>query len=236
VSKFLLVAILFGALSAPLALADTFEEVGEDASQVIVNKYLVATKAQQTKLRGMASQVKIVGQLPKLAKTGNMTALRQITRIGKIAYKPLGFQGDDTIKKEVIARFLSAETEEKDNGPIAITPDNYRFKLKNTANLNGRKTYVLALTPKRKAVGLFKGELWLDAETSMPVRETGQFVKNPSLFLKKVSFVRDYAMNGDVSFPSHLESIAETRLFGKAELEIDYSEYAYADDTGDAAN
>ena len=74
-SKFLLVAMLFGALSAPLAFADTFEEVGEDASQVIVNKYLVATKAQQNKLRGMASQVKIVGQLPKLAKTGNIAEM-----------------------------------------------------------------------------------------------------------------------------------------------------------------
>ena len=78
-------------------------------------------------------------------------------------------------------------------------------------------------------IGLFKGELWLDGATGMPVREAGEFVKSPSVFLKKVEFVRDYEIHDGVAFPSHIESTVDTRLVGKAELSILFTNVSYPD-------
>ncbi len=55
--------------------------------------------------------------------------------------------------------------------------------------------------PRRKRVGLFKGELWLDPSTALPLRGWGDFVKSPSIFVKRVRFVRDYTSTGIVRIP-----------------------------------
>src|SRR6266403_1035601 len=164
--------------------ADTFSKgvafsKNDDAKLEIVNKYLDATQAQQKALRGAQMEVDIDAKLPKLEKQGKLRALRTISKLGQITYKALGFSGDNTIKKEVIARWLELESQGRDTGAIAITPQNYKFKLKATLEREGQRTAILQLIPRRKAVGLFKGELWLDMDTGMPVRESGQFVKNP---------------------------------------------------------
>jgi hypothetical protein len=78
------------------------------------------------------------------------------------------------------------------------------------------------VNPREKKVGLFKGELWLDAQTYLPVRESGTFVKSPSFMLKKVQFVRMYDLQNGVSVPQRTESQVETRFFGKVELSVDY--------------
>ena len=72
------------------------------------------------------------------------------------------------------------------------------------------------VSPRRKAVGLFHGELWLDAETALPLRESGRFVKSPSVFLKKIEFVREYQIQNGVAIPKHIESKADVRVFGRA--------------------
>jgi len=86
----------------------------------------------------------------------------------------------------------------------------------------------LQVAPRRKAVGLFKGELWVDSQTGMPVKETGQFVKSPSVFLKKIAFVRDYELAEGIAIPKHIESTVDTRLVGRAELDISFSHFAKA--------
>ncbi len=115
---------------------------------------------------------------------------------------------------------------------MSVSPENYKFKYKGTDQWNGRPVYVLQLTPREKKVGLFKGELWLDAETYMPVRESGAFVKTPSVFLKKMQFVREYEMQNGVSVPQRLESKADVRFIGPVELNINFLRYTREDQAG----
>ena len=204
----------------------------------MVSRYMDATQEQQTALRGGSMEVDIDARLPKRKMQGTLHALRNISRLGRITYHMLGFSGDNTVKTEVIARYLSAEVQANQGQPntsLAITPENYKFKYKGLELLNGRDTYVLRVTPRQKRVGLFKGELWLDAETYMPVRETGSFVKSPSVFLKKIQFVRNYLLQNGVSVPQHTESKIEARFFGPVELDINYQNFSKepeADATG----
>jgi hypothetical protein len=212
-----LVAFPFAAKGNPSA---------DDANLPIIAQYQDATRTQQAALRGVQMDVAIDAKLPRLEKQGKLIALRTISKLGKIGYKFLGFQGDDTIKQEVIARFLTAEME-ADKGPdIAITPANYKFRHRGSIERNGQRTELFQITPKKKRIGLFKGDLWLDAKTGMPVRESGEFVKMPSVFLKKVQFTRVYEIQDGIAIPKHLESRADVRLVGAAELNIAFSNFS----------
>ena len=66
---------------------------------------------------------------------------------------------------------------------------------------DGREVYIFHLSPRKKLVGLFKGEIWIDSATYMPVRESGRLVKTPSIFLKNVDFVRFYDIRDGVAVP-----------------------------------
>src|SRR4051812_7497130 len=137
---------------------------------------------------------RIAAELPKLHKRGVLRGMKVITEAGRIVYTQLHFVGDNLIRSAVIARFLSADAKLQPGGQAAeIAPDNYRLSYKGTVDYGGRSAFVFAMQPKRKVVGLFTGELWIDAETARPLREWGEFVKSPSAFLRHVYFVRDYA-------------------------------------------
>jgi hypothetical protein len=209
------------------------EAVPDDsANQAIVTKFLDASKTQQERLRGAQMEVRIAAKLPRLAKQGEMRALRSISKLGKITYQGLGFSGDNTIKSQVISRFI---VEDMQHGEFPITLANYKFKHKASIETEDHRIEVFQLTPKRNAEGLFRGELWLDAATGMPVREAGRLVKPSSIFLKKIEFVSNYEIQDGVAIPKHFESTVDTRLVGQAELSIDFSNFIRMEATEDTA-
>jgi hypothetical protein len=199
----------------------------------IVDRYLSAVQNQQLHPADVSMQVDIDAKLPKLKKQGRLHALRQISKLGKIRYLLPIFEGDNTIKKDVIGRYLQAETQAKSEyaGSLAISPENYKFKYKGTSDYAGRTAYVFHVSPRKRRVGLFKGELWIDSETYLPLREWGEFVKNPSVFLKNVYFVRDYFIYNGFSVPRRLISDVDTRLVGRAELTVWFDDFKFGDTT-----
>lgn len=206
----------------PLFAFGTGAAESEDlVGQEILGKYLEAKQTQQAAMRGVQMEVDIDAKLPRQEKHGKLHALRSISKLGKITYKALGFSGDNTIKSEVIARYLAEETKPRDN---AITPVNYKFKYRGIALYNGIRVYAFEVTPRKKAEGLFRGQLWLDAETAMPIREAGRPVKT-SILVKKMEFVQEYEIRDGVAIPKHFRGTADIRIIGRAELSIDYSNF-----------
>ena len=191
----------------------------------MVRSYLQSASIRRAALEGAEAEVEIRASLPKLRKAARLRALRRISCAGEVTYQALDFSGDVRVKREVISRYLAAENEMRDAASVAITSANYVFHLKNMLALEGQTVQVFRLKPRKKRVGLFKGELWLDAETSMPLREVGQFVKTPSIFLKRIRFVRTYELRDGVSIPKSIASTVETRLAGRAELSVQFRNY-----------
>lgn len=176
-------------------------------------------------------EVHIEASLPKLKKQGRLQALRHISKLGRITYDALRFEGDNTVKNNVIARYLTAEAQyQTERMPsLTVTPENYKFKYKRVQEWDGREVYVFQVTPRKKRVGLYKGEIWIDTGTYLRVLESGRFVKNPSIFLKKVEFVRKYEIRDGIPVPRQIQSVVQTRLVGPAELTIDFSNYSLPD-------
>jgi len=201
--------------------------LGPDA---VIERYSAAYDEQRKRLYGASMEVDIEAKLPKFNKNGRLHALRHISRAGGVTYDVLEFEGDNTIKKSVIARYLSAEvqTQESDRVSREITPANYKFKYKGLSQERGRQVYVFQLTPRSKRLGLFKGELLVDSWSYLPLRESGRFVKNPSIFLKKIEFVREYEIHDGVAFPRRIQSTVQTRFFGRAEITVEFSHLSLA--------
>jgi hypothetical protein len=214
-----------------LALATVPLATGEprvDPSEAIVANYCAASKSQAQLLKDASMDVDIDASLPKLKKQGKLSALRKISALGRITYEALKFEGDNTVKNQVITRYLAAESEaQKDDTPsMAVTPENYKFKYKGRVESDGHVAHIFEVTPKKKKQGLFKGEIWIDAATFLRVRESGRLVKNPSIFLKSVEFVRQYDIVDGIAVLRHVESTVTTRIAGKAELSISYSNFS----------
>jgi len=205
---------------AGVGLADDSSPVPDD----IVNQYWAVTRAQERSLTNASMEVDIDGYLPKFQKHGKLHALRRISPVGLIKYDMLRFEGDRTVNKEVIQRYLNAEADaqKERRTDTAITPDNYKFKYKGMNRSGGRDVYVFQVTPRQKRENLFKGEVWIDSTTYLKVQESGYLVKNPSILVRKVAFIRTYEIQGGISVPKQVFSIVDTRLVGKAELTIDF--------------
>jgi len=216
-----LFAVCLGALSAATV-------AGPDS---VVENYLAASEQQERALDGSSMEVDIEASLPKLKKHGRLYGLRRISHLGRITYEALHFEGDNSVKHHVIARYLAAEAEAQADGSpsLAVTPANYKFKYKGPTESAGQAVEVFQVTPRHKRVGLFKGEIWIDAKTFLCVRQSGRLVKNPSIFLKKIEFVKEYEIQDGISIPRQIHSVVDTRLVGPAELTIDFRNVSLAE-------
>ena len=197
--------------------------------ETIVQQYCAATRGQDQLMQGSSMDVEIAASLPKLKKHGKLLALRRVSALGRITYEKLRFEGDGTVKKQIINRYLSAEAEaqQEPSLSIALTPENYKFKYKGKTRLEGRDTHLFEVSPKHKRQGLFQGRVWIDAATFLRVQESGYLVKSPSVLLKKVAFIRTYQIRNGISVPRQEQSVVDTRLgVGRAEMTIDFRNFA----------
>jgi hypothetical protein len=203
-------------------------ETPADPSEAIVESYCTAALAQEKNIQAVSMEVEMDASLPNLKKHGRLHALRRISPLGLIRYDMARFEGDNIVNKEIITRYLTAEVEaRKQQSPaVAVTPRNYKFKYKGLKKSEDRDVHVFEVTPRQKREDLFKGEVWIDARTYLKVQESGYLVKNPSVFLKKVAFIRKYEIRNGISVPLKVLSVADVRFVGKAELTIDFTNFS----------
>lgn len=219
--------LLLAAAAAPLIADAVPPDNTNQISQQVLARYFAAVNAQSPRTRGVDMDMHFSARLPKLKKEGVLLAKRIVSSLGKISFAVKSFTGDNTVKNYVITKYMAGEVDLADHSiDSGINPKNYKFKYKRTEQFNGRQVHIFELNPRKKRLGLFKGELWIDDETALPVRETGSLVKSPSIFLKKVIFTRTYAVVNGAALPEHVESTVETRIAGKAEIDIRYSNFA----------
>ncbi len=186
----------------------------------------MATETQARLMRAATMDIDIEASLPSLKKHGKLHALKRITSLGRITFEALKFDGDGTVKKDVISRYLQAQADNAQSAALAVTPANYKFNYKGRGVFEGRDVHIFQVTPKKKLAGLFKGEIRIDAATYLPVQESGYLVKSPSIWLKRVEFVRTFEIRNGLSVPLQEQNTAEVWLAGKVEMTVDYSNYS----------
>jgi hypothetical protein len=166
--------------------------------------------------------VEIDASLPKLEKRGRLRAIRRLLAFGKPEYQVIEIAGDQTVRQQVIIRYLSAEVRAAamPASSVAMTPENYKFRYKGPVMIGETVAYAFLITPRKKREGLIKGELWLEGETGAVVRQYGHLVKQPSIFVKRVDIARETTLRDRIAEMRITHLSVETRLVGRAELTI----------------
>jgi len=186
-----------------------------------LDRYLAQQRNELPACSESVFAIQIDASLPALKQHASMTGFKRIIRPGKIVYEGLRFTGDNVVKTQVIARFLARDSKPpQETGDTNVTPPNYIFVFKTQSEYDGLTAYVFLLKPRRKRAGLFRGELWLNAETAAPLRIWGDLVKSPSIFIRSIRFVQDYQMVRGCSEPLRVLLTAHTRIAGTAEMTV----------------
>lgn len=200
---------------------------GDIPPETILLKYF-DIQNEEGRLENYQVKVRIEASLPAMHKSGALTAIRTLRGESNLSYSDAEFTGDSSIKGDVIVRYLNAERESLLRPMnIGINLRNYRFTYRGVAMYQDRRAHVFEVNPKDKKIGLYRGELWVDIETSQPLREFGRFVRNPSVFLKNVDFVRDYQLINGRALPVRIITRMDTRLVGPAEITVYFSDYNF---------
>jgi len=186
-----------------------------------LDRYLAPPGDRKSSCSDSVFTVQIDATMPKLHKEGSMNGLKLVSRTGQVIYRGLQFTGDRLIKTAVIARFLANDTNPMARtDDLAVSRQNYWFVYDKTSDYNGKTAFVFFLKPRRKRAGLFRGELWLAADTGAPLRLWGDLVKSPSIFVRSFRFVQDYMTLGGCSQPLRLLLTTRTRIVGEVEMVV----------------
>jgi outer membrane lipoprotein-sorting protein len=108
-----------------------------------------------------------------------------------------------------------------------ITSANYEMKLRpgGVQRLDGRDCYVLDIAPKRKAPNLLDGTLWVDAKDGTIIQIQGVASKSASVFTGPTQMMRQYASVNGFAMATHARAVADSGLFGRTVIAIDYRDY-----------
>lgn len=190
--------------------------------------YIHRAQQQSSLLLGYSDDTFMRADLPDYKQSGEYELKRQYAAPNTLQFTPVRFTGDGFVKSNVLVRLLQTEVDhvvKQQNADTAINEKNYKFSHKSVEMVGDRMVYVYHVKPRKKRVGLFKGRIFIDAYKGTLVRAEGQMVKSPSLFIKKVEFVQDYADIDGFTLPTHLRSVASVRIIGRTIVDIFHRGY-----------
>jgi hypothetical protein len=138
--------------------------------------------------------------------------------------------GDGGVRSHVFHRLLEAEVEASrldQQAHTRITPDNYSFALSGAEKIEGHEAFVIELEPKTQNKYLTRVRIWVDACDFAVIKVEGTPAHKVSFWTKDVNFVQTFEKNGAWWVPASNHSLTEARLFGQADLMIEYSDYDF---------
>ena len=130
--------------------------------------------------------------------------------------------GSGYIRSRVFTAALEAERKISATGTAhlaAITPDNYVFEDRG-AEPSGLAW--VGLTPRRKALMLVQGSIFLRPEDGDLVRIQGSLAKPPSFWIRHVDIDRRYERIAGVRMPVSLQSVARVLVAGTSTFTVTY--------------
>jgi hypothetical protein len=194
----------------------------------VIAKMVQRDQERRSAFQGYTSVRQYVLENTKHHKEAYMIVRMTQCKDGSKEFKILTSSGWSGARKHVFPKLLEAEAEASRPGnpeDSRVTPQNYSFSVLRTEEVEGRKAYVISVTPKKERQYLVRGTIWVDAEDFAIVRMEGQPAKNPSFWIKNVQFAHKYEKHGSFWLAASDYSVSDARIFGPTKLRIDYFDY-----------
>jgi hypothetical protein len=134
-------------------------------------------------------------------------------------------EGSSIVRHLVLDRLIESEVSTaigQEHRDSSITPANYRFRVLGEEDLGAHHCFVVQALPRRKDKYLFEGRIWIDSIAFAIVKIAGHPAKNPSLWITRADFVREYEEIGDFWFPVKDEISVDVKLYGRKTLTIEH--------------
>ena len=218
-------ALLIAALPAPAQQATSVPLSAEKVMQRVAAMNEVRAKALESysSLRSYKLECHCISH-----KKADMVVRAEYHAPDKKSFTIVSEDGSGTVRSKVFKKLLEAEQEsmrEENQQRSAITSENYTFSVVEYQKSEAGESYVLEAEPKTKNKFLFRGKIWIDGRDFAVTRIEGQPAVNPSWWTLRTDFKRRYQKVGDFWLPESNESETKVRVFGTADLCIEYGQY-----------
>jgi hypothetical protein len=133
------------------------------------------------------------------------------------AFVTIEEEGSSIVRHLVLDRLMESEVSTaigQEHRDSSITPANYRFRVLGEEDLGVHHCFVIEAVPRRKDKYLFEGRIWIDSIAFAIVKIAGHPARNPSLWITRADFVREYEKIGDFWFPVKDEIFVDVKLYG----------------------
>ena len=143
----------------------------------------------------------------------------------KKTFVTIAEEGSSVVRHLVLNRLMESEASAsagQDRRDSSISPANYTFRSLGEEDLGPHHCFVVEALPRRRDKYLFEGKIWIESQGFAVVRIAGHPAKNPSFWIKRADFVRQYQKIGDFWLPARDQTFVEVRLYGKKILSIDH--------------
>ena len=162
-------------------------------------------------------------------KQGKVQA-KKIVRMDYVAPDQKAFvtieeEGSSIVRRLVLDGLMESEVSTaigQEHRDSSITPANYRFRVLGQEDLGVHHCFVIEALPKRQDKYLFEGRIWIDSIAFAIVKIAGHPAKNPSLWITRANFVREYEKIGDFWFPVRDKTFVDVKLYGRKTLTIEH--------------
>lgn len=215
-------------LAFMLAATNT-PSAGLPSADDVVATLVERDSERRSALRGYTSERRYILENVKHQKRAEML-VRMVQHVdGSKDFEVISATGWGGARKHVFSKLLEAEKEaSRPRNPedSRVTPENYSFSMLRAEEVDGRRAYVIAVSPRRANKYLVRGTVWVDAEDFAIVRMEGTPAKSPSFWIKSVRFSHTYEKHGEFWLAASDTSVSDARIFGPTDLRIDYFHYA----------
>ena len=154
---------------------------------------------------------------------GWIEAQTEYSPLRGFSYEITAQGGSAYIRGKILRAVLEGERDILAQGDVArsaLAQSNYEFR---PQGVDADGLANVLLSPRRKDSVLVAGMLFLHPADGDPVRLQGRLAKSPSFWVKNVEILRTYARIDGTVMPVALQSTAEIRWLGPAELRMTYS-------------
>ena len=136
--------------------------------------------------------------------------------------------GPAAVQKSLFSRLLETERElarESVRPDVDLCRRNYSFHFREYDPKS--EAYIFEVSPIGSNPYLWRGTIWVNDQDFAVSRIEGEPAKRLSMLVRRTHFVHEFAKFGDFWFPVRHVSEADLFLFGRATLEISYSNYQW---------
>ena len=216
------------ALSAPSSTAALTSTRPALTSAEIVEQMQIHNQARAEGLKHYQSvrhyEVEYKGYAAKI--DARLVVQADYDAVNGKTFRILSQSGNALLIDKVLKRLVESEKDaDHDKSSTALTPANYRFKLDEIDNLDGRPAYVLDVEPLVDSKYLYRGKIWVDATDFAVARIAAQPAKNPSFWISSTAIDHQYTRTDGFWLPAQNRSETRVRVGGTAVLTIDYGKY-----------